>query len=316
MGALVGDAASLGCHWIYDVDRLALINEQNGGMTAFTPIDPENYADVPSSFVHGQRLDGMLSHYGETLRLAIRSMIEFGGTFDIASYQQDYFEFFGPGGRYQGYIDHATRGTLGNISNEILDPSGVDDGQHPAITRLPAIVVCYGGGYEPDGVGDEDFAAEVEDAIRVTNVNDDASTYGYVFADLLRRVLNGAEISDAMAMVAAEAPDRIKQSLIDALNSDEESSTIYGEATGRACNLEMSVPLIFHILKRASGFEEAIEMNNLAAGDNAGRAIILGSLMGARFGIAGEHGIPLAWILSTHEATALWRECETLAEMG
>ena len=251
----------------------------------------------------------MLSHYGETLRLTIRSMIEFGGAFDIASYQQDYLEFFGPGGEYQGYIDHATRGTLGNISNQVLDPSGVDDGQHPAITRLPAIVACC------DGDGGKDFAAQVENAVRVTNVNAHASQYGLVYAELLRRVLQGGEIADGMTEVAAGAPDDIRDSLLEALGSDEESSVRFGEETGRACNLEMSVPLTFHILKRASSFEEAIEINNLAAGDNAGRAIMLGSLMGARFGIAGADGIPLGWILNTHDAQALWRECETLAEI-
>ena len=307
MGALVADAASLGCHWIYDVARLADIAEANDGRTAFTPIDAENYAEVQAYFAHGQRSDGMLTQYGETLRLTNRSMIEHGGKFECEDYQKDYAEVFGPGGTYRGYIDAATAGTLKNISNDVLDPSGIDDHQHPAITRLPAIALAYG--------GDEDFNDQVETAIRVTNLHKEALSYGLLFAQMLNRVLEGAEINEAMDLAAEDATGDAKRLLHDALSATEQNSIAYGETTGRACYLNMGMPLMFHILKQTNSFEEAIEANNLAGGDNAGRAIMIGALMGARHGIAGEAGIPLSWILRTHDADEIWHECLTLAEI-
>ena len=307
MGALVGDAASLGQHWIYDTQRIEDITEQNGGMAAFTPIDAENYAETEAFFAHGQRRDGMLSQYGETLRLAIRSMIEHGGQFEIPNYQKDYGEFFGPGGSYQGYIDGAMAGTLKNIGNEVLEPSGMDDHQHSAITALPAIVLGYGGA--------DDFSKRVDDAVRVTNVHAEAESWAPVFANLLNRVLDGAEIKAAMEMAVNETSGDIKEALMDALNTDEESPVTYGETTGRACYLNMGIPLAFHILNRAQTYEEAVETNILAGGDSAGRAIMIGAVMGAKYGIAGERGVPLNWILSTHDSEALWLECQTLAEL-
>ena len=312
MGALVADAASLGQHWIYDIQRIEDITEQNGGMAAFTPIDAENYAETEAYFAHGQRRDGMLSQYGETLRLAIRSMIEHGGQFEIPNYQKDYAEFFGPGGSYQGYIDGAMAGTLKNIANDVLEPSGVDDHQHPAITSLPAIVLGYGGAV--------DFSKRVDDAVRVTNVHAEAASWAPVFANLLNRVFDGAEIKAAMQTVLDEINEEtsgdIKTKLDAALNCDEENSIAYGETTGRACYLNMGIPLSFHILNRAQTFEEAVETNILAGGDSAGRAIMIGAVMGAKYGIAGEHGVPLNWILSTHDSEALWLECQTLAELS
>ena len=87
-GALVADAASLGLHWIYDVDRIAEITASQDGKCAFTPVDAKNYEDVPSYFAHAGRLNGMLTQYGEVLYLAIRSMNACDGKFDSTSYKE------------------------------------------------------------------------------------------------------------------------------------------------------------------------------------------------------------------------------------
>lgn len=282
MGALVADAATLGLHWIYDPDRIAKVG---GARPAFTAINAANYEGVPAYFAHAARRDGDLSQYGEVLALAMRS-VQDRRAFDASAYQTAYAAHFGAGGRYVGYIDRPTGGTLANIAAGHLEPSGVDDDQLPALAALPAIVARYHGTAE--------FHSTVESALRVTHVNEAASHYGRLFADVLADVLCGTALKTALATAARQEP-----LLQAALDSSEMDSTAYGEITGRACHLHQGMPLAFHILARSDSYRAAVTANILAGGDNCGRAIVIGSLAGAAFGL---DDIPLNWSLSLTSA--------------
>ena len=304
MGALVADAASLGLHWIYDVERISEIVQQNNGRASFVPLDIKNFEGVSSYFAHGQRSDGMFTQYGETLLLTIRSMLKRGGRLDVGGYQKDYLNFFGPGGNYNGYIDAPTRGTLLNIQNGQTEPSGIDDDQLPAVTRIPAIVVANQNSAEIDDL--------IEQSIQITNVNSDASNYGRVFSNLLTRVLRGEKLLDAMELASAAAGGQAKNILLDALQASETGPVAYGEITGRACHLPMGMPLAFHILKNTSTYEDAIETNIKAGGDSAGRGIIIGAVAGGLYGISEKPGIPLDWILRTDNVREILKDCKDI----
>ena len=294
LGALVADAAALGLHWIYDVDRIADVAARHGG-AAFTPLDPAHFAGVPAYFAHGARRVGQFTQYGEGLRLALRTM---AGGLDVAAHQAAYAAHFGPGGAYVGYIDKPTRGTLAHLAAGATDPSGVDDDQLPALVTIPAVVVATGG---------HPTSAQVQAAVAITNANDTAQTYGAVFADLLTRVLDGADIASALDATATLPALRA------ALTTPEPDPVAYGGVTGRACHLDMGVPLAFHILSRATSFAQATELNIRAGGDSAGRAIVIGAVMGARHGIGGDWGIPLDWALRLHDGATVWADCQHLA---
>jgi ADP-ribosylglycohydrolase len=302
-GALVADAASLGVHWLYDPERIAEIAGQQGGRSAFTPVDAKNFEGARGYFAHGARQNGMLTQYGEVLRLAIRSINAEGG-FDVGAYQTAFTAHFGPGGSYQGYIDRPTRGALANILAEV-SPSGIDDDQHPAIATLPAVFARYR--------DTPDLTPMINAAMQVTNVNSIATAYSTVFADLLARVTTGEGLHSALEAAAAAADPLIRAELSEGLTTTEPSSVDYGEHAGRACHLPMSGRLMFHILKHSADFTEAVERNTLTGGDSAGRAILIGAVMGAVHGVATEKGIPLSWILKLDDAAAIWTECQTLA---
>lgn len=297
-GALVADAAALGVHWIYDQDRLSEIAGRQNGRTAFTPLDAANYAGVPSYFAHAARTDGALSQYGECLWLAIQVMNDHGGTFDVAAYQTAFAAHFGPGGTYRGYIDRPTRGALANIAEE-KEVSGIDDDQLPAIARLPAILAAQ---------SNDDQAA-----MHVTNVNEVATQYSDAFKGVLSRVLSGDAVDAALQSAADNAHSDIAAVLQDALATTETSTPAYGHKTNIACHLPMAGPLMFHTLKHATSYADAIERNNRAGGDSAGRAILLGAIMGAAHGVGGDTGVPIGWALKLQNADAIWPACETLA---
>ena len=54
LGVLVADAACLGLHWIYNVDRIAEVTERQGGQCAFTPVEARNFEGV-KTFAHKDR---------------------------------------------------------------------------------------------------------------------------------------------------------------------------------------------------------------------------------------------------------------------
>lgn len=299
LGALVADAAALGLHWIYDPDRIAQVAEAHGS-AAFVPVDARNFEGVPAYFAHGAREDGQFTQYGEMLWLAMRSLQATGGNLDVSDLQAKFVETFGAGGSYAGYIDRPTRGTLDNLAAGQADPSGVDDDQMPAVARLPALVAA--GAATPEAV---------DATIRVTNVNADASAYGQVFASVLQAVMDGASVADALKQAAATAPSEIAALLSDAVGSAEGDSVAYGEVTKRACHLPMGVPLSFHIMAHADGYADATERNIRAGGDSAGRAIIIGSIMGAA---SAPGDIPLDWVLSVHNAADIWALCQRVSD--
>ena len=303
LGALVADAASLGLHWIYAVDRIAQVADAVGS-AAFVPIDPAHFDGVPAYFAHGTRADGDLTQYGEMLWLAIRALGANGGAFDREGVQAAFTCTFGPGGSYAGYIDRPTRGALDNIAREQVDPSGVDDDQLPAVARLPALVAGAQAPVPVDLVGQ---------MIRITNVNAVAEAHGLVFVRLLEDVIGAAAMGDALARAAQNAPDGIRTVLEAALDTSENDSVAYGEITQRACHLPMGMPLAFHIMARSSSFAEAVERNIRAGGDSAGRAIVIGSVMAA---LTGQGGIPLDWVLKLRCAQSLWSDCRDLVRAG
>jgi ADP-ribosylglycohydrolase len=74
---------------------------------------------------------------------------------------------------------------------------------------------------------------------------------------------------------------------------------------GAACHVDMAVPLVIHILLNTDSFTAANRANIMASGDNCGRAVMLGAIAGALYGVGGEKGIPAGWVdRTTTVATA------------
>lgn len=298
LGALVADAAALGLHWLYDVERVKTVADAHGG-GAFVPVDPAHHEGVPAYFAHALRCDGMQSQYGEVLRLAMRSILDNDG-FDGAAYRAAFVGYFGAGGSYQGYIDRPTRGVLENTAAE-QDVTGIDDDQLPATSTLPALVAWY---------GSDEVSAMAKAAREVTNINDVAEGYAVVCETVLRQVLEGGDLKTVLKMTAQETEGEIGEALRAALATNEVDSVAYGAVTGRACHLPMAVPLAFHIMSRAEDYADAVEQNIRAGGDSCGRAIIIGSIMAAACGV---RDVPLDWILKLDRGAGIWDQCRAIA---
>lgn len=183
-----------------------------------------------------------------------------------------------------------------------LGTIGSDDDQMPALSRS-AVLAYFHEGPELDNA--------VEQAVRITNNNDKAVSYSQVMARIMRELYtqgrpeSGREharlrelVEENVTLLDDSAQDLIRQALAyEKLDYRRATKTF-----GAACHVDMAVPLVLHILLNTSGFTEANRINILASGDSCGRAIMLGAIAGAMWGIGGERGIPRHWIDKTHLA--------------
>ena len=296
----MADAASLGFHWLYDAGRIADLAQ---GTPEFRPPDPVDFEGFQGVFVHHTKRAGDLSHYGEQMRVALLSLNACGGRFDIDDYQTRFAATFGPGGSWAGYIDKATKGTLGNIAAGQRDPSGADDDQAPAIAKLPPLIAAQ--------VTDP---TTVDQAVMATNANPIAVAFARSAAVLLQSAFEGADVSEALKAGISVADDTVAQVLKHAIDSRETDSVVFAGEVGRACPLPQSLPVIFHISARAKSYQEAVRTNILAGGDSCGRAPVLAALFAAVYGL-GPKGVPLDWIARLNELPVLAGEITAFCDV-
>jgi hypothetical protein len=163
---------------------------------------------------------------------------------------------------------------------------GADDVQLPAVSKLPAL-----GAF---GALDE---ATVEAAVRVTNDNDEAVAWAQAVAAALRAALDGASPRAAAEAAAAAAAGRLDEAL--AFPGDALAAAAH---FGTTCPLPQAIPVVVVLWRDATDFVTAARENILAGGDSAGRAVPLGAVLGAAYGVRGD------WAARTHalaEADAL-----------
>ncbi len=165
---------------------------------------------------------------------------------------------------------------------------GADDEQLPAISKLPALVAAY------EGV--DSLSEVVESAVRVTNDNDLAVTFGQAAAQIIETALQTADVEAAIEAGLAGAEPDVANLLNKALSLKNENNQVVTGEFGMSCNLVFGVPSVIHNLATSGSFREAIRENIYAGGDSCGRGILLGAILGAAHGIGGEKGIPQEWI--------------------
>ncbi|MEM8883192.1 MAG: ADP-ribosylglycohydrolase family protein [Planctomycetota bacterium] len=257
LGALVADAAAMGLHWIYDVDRVA---ELGGAEPEFHP--PVDY--------HQKRSPGGYTHYGDHLLVALESIAESGGL-DVEDYRGRYKQRFSAD--YDGYVDHATK--------DLLETGrGADDNQAGALTKLVAYTVRY--------LEDPEFEARIEESIRATHENEQAVRYGVAAACAIREAIRG---SDARASVeaACRTSGAVNKQLEEVLAA-EDDVIAYALQRGQTCPVPNSVPVAFHAALHGDSFEESVRASILSGGDTSGRLMVTGAIRGAT------DGVPDAWL--------------------
>ena len=164
----------------------------------------------------------------------------------------------------------------------------VGDDQFPAIVKLPPIVALY-----HDKVN---FADMVALATRLTNNNEISVRYAKVYAAMLAAAIETREKDAVLLAAKANADAEIREMIDAALARIDQPNTEVAHYFGLSCHLPYGLPQNIHLIANCDNYVDAIRMNILAAGDNAGRSVMLGAIYAALYGIDGEQGLPSAWI--------------------
>ena len=170
-------------------------------------------------------------------------------------------------------------------------PTGADDIQLPAIAKLPPLVAMLALQHR-----DMDFDEIIASAVQVTNHNPIADHYGKISAYMMKGAITEGTISGAVSAGRATAEGEAADLLDHAITLANESNESVTQRFGMACDLPFGVPSATHNIATATSYRDAIRRNIYAGGDTCGRAILVGAVLGAVYGIGGVQGIPPEWI--------------------
>ncbi len=164
----------------------------------------------------------------------------------------------------------------------------VGDDQFPAVVKLPPIVALYHD--KPN------FDEMVELATRLTNHNEIAVAYARVYAAMLVAAIRTGSREAVIESAKEQATAEIKAMIEAALARVDEPNTAVAEYFGTSCHLPYGLPQNIHLIATCDSYVDVVRQNILAAGDNAGRSIMIGAIYAALYGIGQEKGVPQAWI--------------------
>ncbi len=279
-GQFLGDAASLGSHWIYDLEEIK--RRFPGGVQGFETPAPGHY--------HEGKQGGDLTHYGDAALLALESLAACGGEFRESDFGVRFRGFFGSS-MCKSYRDHATRETLERMSAEPDNfQNGAYDDQSATVTRMAPVVVAY------HKRSLEEMLEAVRRLTRLTQNHPTALGCTAAHAVLLRQLLEGLPF-----MAAFENTRKSREVSCDGSDYfefahmlrefDAETATA---RIGQGCPLPQTLPAALHAACRHhEDFTTAILATLRAGGDSAGRAAMIGAWMGA---VHGMEGIPAEWL--------------------
>ncbi|MEM9478334.1 MAG: alpha/beta fold hydrolase [Verrucomicrobiota bacterium] len=276
-GTFIGDAFTLGAHWIYNPSKIERMFGRLSG-----------YVDVPADSYHKGKQKGDFTHYGDQTLVLLES--QKAGAFDLPAFA-DAWKGMWPG--YSGYVDGATKGTLENFAQGLPPTeSGSDSNDLAGASRLGVVVRLLAG--QP--VDDIVLAARTQTAM--THADAQVVDSAEFFSRVLCRVLDGETTAAALDAEStrsyADTPVADWFAKAKALVEDGTDTGPALQKLGLTCHVdEAFAAAVFVLLKHGHSFEEALIENTMAGGDSAARGMLIGAVLGAEHG---KQAIPVSWI--------------------
>lgn len=266
--SLLADSLSLGGHWVYDQ---AVIAEQLGEQVG-------HYA--PLSRYNPGKVAGDQTHYGDQTLILLESIAAVGA-FDSEDFARRWRAFW-EDGETVSYRDGATRATLANLrEGTALAAAGSGSSDIAGAARMAPLFLL-----EWESVDTLAAAARAQTAL--THANPEVVEAADFFARWTWRVRAGEPTAEALAAVAAEPHwSPLAQEWVAAARRTAREATLTDTAAavehGLSCAVDGAFPLVCHILLRYADDPKAgLAANQLAGGDTAARALLMGLIYGAR----------------------------------
>ncbi|MBW2440734.1 MAG: ADP-ribosylglycohydrolase family protein [Deltaproteobacteria bacterium] len=282
LASFVGDALSLGVHWIYNTN---VIDKKWGRV--------ENYLKPERPTYHPTKDLGDFTHYGDQTLVLLESVAENSG-YSLNHFATSWQDFFK---NYDGYFDGATKDTLDNLAagrELIAAGSGSDDLAGAA--RIAPLVYCY---RNDEGK----LIQSVRSQAAFTHNNPEVIDSAEIFARAALQVLDGQTPVTAIKQVVDDGFSRepytawVQEGLQSATVETRQAMLDFGQM----CEVESAFPCVIHLVaKYEKKLSQALIENAMAGGDSAGRGLIAGMVLGAHLGL---EAIPPRWLteLKAHD---------------
>lgn len=279
LGAFIGDALSLGPHWLYDRSE---ITSRLGRVTGFLP---------PATSYHPGKQAGDFTHLGDQMLVLQQSIQARRGAFDASDFVERWRAFWNRPGN-QSYRDKATRTVLANLDGGATLLGGASDSTEFAgpVRGIPVLVAGLAKGDE-----ERELIAASRQQVLTTHRSAEAQETAAFLGRLASALAAGLDAHTAVDGALADSPQFIRDTgrKAEAPNLAALSTGDAIETLGQACDFAQSLPAALLVIQRhAHSFEEALIENVMAGGDCAARGILIGAVLGWEHGV---DGIPEAW---------------------
>lgn len=324
MGALIGDALGLGCHWYYDV--AAMRADCGDWVDDYRDSDPrrtDRFGYIARMRHEGGLRAGDLSQTGQIAQLLLESLAA-GGGYDPADFtaRLDGFLDTLDGESMSGrYTDRAVCDTWKNRHAGIAwgEAGSLTDTAEAAIWSVSLAANATGGMRE--------LALAGHDAIELTHANPYIAGYSLAYVLGVASLIDGVALNDIrehMTELYRDPPIAERTSSIDIMfQIGNEAARMGGDASldvdpvvacrlmGMNCTIGFLMPAAYFLIHRYPGdFERAVLTAVNAGGNNMARAALTGALSGALVGI---QGIPKRFITGLADHEHLLRLADTVA---
>jgi hypothetical protein len=276
--ALIANAASLGFHWIYDMDFLEELAKKQS--LVFQLPSLEHYSQAkPSFFAYPYAKIGDVTTQGMFLRWLYEAA-KGNPEFSIEDYRNLIFEQTKPGGPYVGYIETYNHTLIINAISSKLRLS------------LPSLPVSddHLVGFVPY-LASKELGYGNDWAWNLAKVFTDKEEYRQFFEMFDYIIENIARLPrlELLTNAIELAPESYQEKLSMALTM-EDTRAFIKQYAGIACHIPQSVPLIFRILNQCESYRDMVETNVRLGGASGERAMLLGAIF------AQVSEIPQDWI--------------------
>lgn len=261
--SLLGNASSLGYHWMYNGDYLEELAKQKALL--FKVPNKAEYDEAGHSyFAYPHAKLGDVTVQGQILTWLYEAVLK-KNDFHKSDYHQLLFDQFRPGGPYQGYVESYAKNLVINQLNEDLH-LGLND-----VEKDDDHLV----GFVPYWVSKE-LDKPLSWAFDLTQVFSTRLEYKMLFQmmDQLFIELESHPMKDAIRRTLHLSPRGLVHKIEKGLDMNDTKAFIKGYA-GTACSIYQSIPLIFHLLSISESVQDLLERNIVIGGATSDRAMVL-----------------------------------------
>lgn len=269
--ALLGNAATLGIHWIYHPAYLANLAKKES--LFFRKQDKKMYDEAqPSYYAYPLAEIGDVTSQGMFLFWLIEAL-KLNPQLSRESYGELIYSHIRPGGDYTGYIETYGHKLIINTLNQKMKlslPMIPMDDDH-LIGFIPYIAT-------------KQLGLSLQRAWDLAQLFTNKEEYPACY-DMFDAIINGLKtlsMQQAVQQAITKGPRRFAVQLKKAIEMTDTAAFVKDYA-GTACAINQSIPIIVHLLYHSTDLMDAWQRNALISGAIAERAMLLTMIMGIKY---------------------------------